>query len=272
MEHEKARLNGMLDDYLIGNLSEPEALEFEEHLFNCDECFQEFRIREQMVYLIRNESDTIFADYLEKRRAAKPGYVQRWREGFAEVVREIQWQWRLAPIAAGALALALWFIVRSFSPAPQSESPIAEQRVAPTPPDSSLTTPLEELKLDPKQLYAANFEPVPHLEAWIEESIRSEGTIIESVISPKIGEEIRGGEIVFQWKMLEKAPVAVKILNNAETEIRHDAPDLAHFPLITLRVKTEILKEPGLYYWKIEDESDLLFVGKFLYVKRNTKK
>jgi hypothetical protein len=27
-----------------------------------------------------------------------------------------------------------------------------------------------------------------------------------------------------------------------------------------------IFQEPGLYYWKIEDEDDVLFVGKFFFM------
>ncbi|MGH7454081.1 MAG: hypothetical protein ACRENG_22200, partial [bacterium] len=126
---------------------------------------------------------------------------------------------------------------------------------------------LAKLEIDAKQLYAANFAPVPHLENWLEETTRAESVTIDSVFSPRSGQKIVGEEIIFHWRMNVKAPISLRIQNNFEKELFSLVPDLAGFPEIKLRVKTEIFKEPGLYYWKIEDANDVLFVGKFLFLK-----
>ena len=56
-----------MEDYVMGELSEKEAEAFEIHVFGCPECLQELRVREQMVDLIREERESLIADYPKKK-------------------------------------------------------------------------------------------------------------------------------------------------------------------------------------------------------------
>ncbi len=68
----------VVDDYLMDILPKETKEAFEEHYFNCDECFQELRFKEEAVAIIKVEGASIFAKYLSSkliktRKTAKPG-------------------------------------------------------------------------------------------------------------------------------------------------------------------------------------------------------
>lgn len=103
------------------------------------------------------------------------------------------------------------------------------------------------------QAYAANFEPLPYYEEMFGEVTRSHAI---DVLSPKIGDKMIDS-IMFQWEMSTGEVVHLKILNNRGEEIVHYLPEQNRF------IFKEKL-EPGLYYWKLETEDELVYVGKFL--------
>ncbi|MCK4765603.1 MAG: hypothetical protein KAW12_25610 [Candidatus Aminicenantes bacterium] len=63
-------------------------------------------------------------------------------------------------------------------------------------------------------------------------------------------------EILFSWEETKQEPLHLKILNNKnEVLFRYEVKDSRYL------FKEEL--SPGLYYWKLESQSDLLYVGKF---------
>lgn len=97
------------------------------------------------------------------------------------------------------------------------------------------------------------FRELPHLE-YLVSNHESRSTAVE-VLSPQNGVKITG-PIKFVWK-LGKEPHYLKILNNQENELAEILID-----------KDEYLFEkklfPGLYYWKLDRDHELLYVGKFI--------
>jgi len=57
----------LIEKYLSGELSEQEKESFEEHYFECDECFQELVFQQETIDLIKTEGEIIFADYLNRK-------------------------------------------------------------------------------------------------------------------------------------------------------------------------------------------------------------
>ena len=112
------------------------------------------------------------------------------------------------------------------------------------------------------------FTPNAYLEEWSNENVRSGNEIIDNVISPGKGQKFHNEEIKFQWKMLENEPVTIKILTNREKEVYSHSPDQSNFPNLTVTVPPEVFKISGLYYWRIEDEKDVLYIGKFYFIKQ----
>lgn len=100
---------------------------------------------------------------------------------------------------------------------------------------------------------ASNFEPSPNLEGVVGKSVRS--SVVE-VTSPGVGEVMKGN-VDFRWKGDANTTYTLVVVNNREDVYKQ----------VTVRgsgyVLTEKLKD-GLYYWKLEANGDLLYVGKFV--------
>ncbi|MFA6468231.1 MAG: hypothetical protein WCW35_04980 [Bacteroidota bacterium] len=99
--------------------------------------------------------------------------------------------------------------------------------------------------------YAMNFTPSPNLDDLVQSEFRSEAI---TVISPEIG-AIVAPPITFRWKSYG-APVKIKVLSNKEVTVLTSIVNANSF--VTAKPFA-----PGLYYWKLEANDDLLFVGKF---------
>ena len=273
----------LIDRYFDGLLSEPEREDFEARCFRDDAFFMEVREREiwqeKVARVIQEDGEELF-----RASPARPNILGKLAERFKNFFVA---EWKFAParlrpsgafaprwgfaIAAATVVAVIGFLIYKNSDRGPIARLVTEKEGSPKPQDvKPEEVPKEEdsskSEIDVRQLYAANFAPAPHLDAWISESMRSAGVVIERVLSPPMGEEIAGREIIFQWKMVKPVPVSLRILNNREKALLTLSPDAAQFPLITARVQTEIFKTPGLYYWKIEDREDVLFVGKFLFL------
>lgn len=214
-----------IDAYLAGELSETGAKDLEEHLFTCHTCFQELQFREEVVSLIREEGETLFADYLEKQAITDRG----WLAMLSEKLRSLRWEWQprwvYATASAGALAVLFFFVFNLIKPSDD-------------------------------KIVLANFEVSPYLEEMIVDISRSYSI---TILSPKIGENVKRN-ILFYWEIDIEGPIYLKILNNRGDELFSYEPEKNQF-----RFNEKL--PPGLYYWKLQSEDDLLFVGKF-FVKK----
>lgn len=105
--------------------------------------------------------------------------------------------------------------------------------------------------------YAANYKIFPDFESFIEESYRSEFSL--KITEPKTGQELSVNKpIFFKWKSELDEKIKIVILNN-KAEIVYEIKNITDNKAILYKKL-----QPGLYYWKIEAENDLLFLGKFI--------
>jgi anti-sigma factor RsiW len=78
MDHEQAIKNMVAERYLLGELSENERDAYEEHLFNCQECFEQVK------------AGTEFVSYLRRLGTEEPvaaATQPRWRQFLAQMSR-----------------------------------------------------------------------------------------------------------------------------------------------------------------------------------------
>jgi tetratricopeptide (TPR) repeat protein len=89
--HKKNR-EKLIYDYLTGSLSEEEKSTFIEHYFNCDTCFDEIRVKREVIQLCHDNGDILFEEFLEKQGANKvithinPVSKKRWILAFAAIL------------------------------------------------------------------------------------------------------------------------------------------------------------------------------------------
>lgn len=217
-----------LDDFLLAKLSPEDADAFEIHLFGCPECFEELRLREQMVKLIKDERVTAIEGHTRQRSPQESGDVIK---SIVDFFRFRQNIW----IYAGAAAVLLigFFITQLLR---RQESP---------------------------DIYAANFIELPHFESRVGQALRS-GDFSLAVFAPKTDENFTG-EILFRWE-IEKdggkfnGPLELKILDNRENLVH-----AANIESGQYNFKENLA--PGLYYWTLDNRGETLYVGKF-FVKK----
>ena len=100
--------------------------------------------------------------------------------------------------------------------------------------------------------WAANFAPYPELESLVQTVSRSQSVTVRS---PGIEDSV-AEIIVFDWDTEAAGPITLRIISNIGRDVRA-------FSNQTSPVKLSLSLKPGLYYWKLEDRNDLLYVGKF---------
>ncbi len=109
-----------------------------------------------------------------------------------------------------------------------------------------------------RQIDPTRFEILPYLEEMVNDVDRSASL---EVVSPKNEMNFKG-DVVFAWEGTDIFPVYLKLLNNLGEEIYS-------FTLEKNRFELAEELSPGLYYWKLESEDDLLYVGKFFINRPN---
>ncbi|MBN2008189.1 zf-HC2 domain-containing protein [candidate division KSB1 bacterium] len=282
----------LINDYLMGALTADEKEQLDEHCFSCDACFDELRFQQEMTCLIRDEGQTLFADYLIKRQVKPTGL-------FDAITGSINFNWS-PQWAYGAVALGIFILIyglfihqssqlinrhiANHTPrqeivtdttmlvqhqSTQIQTPTAkspEQNVASISNESqqALMNMIEralqdslDVKPEMQDAFAANFEPTPYLETMVSDATRSSSL---NVLSPGIGDQVKS-PIIFQWRSGDVPVAAMKILNNRGAEILRLVPKSD-----SLVVDQKL--NPGLYYWKLESDDDLLFLGKFFISKK----
>ncbi len=173
------------------------------------------------------------------------------------------WRWLLVAVTA-LLAFWVYQITRqtpqSLAPGGNVPAPSPEQLLSPQQkPDRPVAETTTPDRTTPEQqesdLYAANFVPSDQLEGLSGEVFRSDGF---NALSPALNQVFRpGSTISFQWKQDADQALQLIVLDNLGKELFREAIAATQFEWTTP-------KRPGLYYWKLESEEELLYTGKFL--------
>ena len=251
----------LVSQYLMNELSDEESLKFEEHYFKCENCFKELKSAEDALNIIAEEGSAAFEKI--KTQSAKsnlsfiPSFSFPVKIGFT--------------FAALVVFFGLYFILKN-----NSLNDLSKQNIVTQNQDNQIQI-VDSLKSDEEkpikkdenllaELSGAEFKENAYYEEWINENVRSGNNLIERVIAPK--NRIKTyDDLTFKWVMKESAKIQLSILDNLEEKIYSVNISKDDFPEITQKVSVDNFKKSGLYYWRIEDENEVLFVGKFYYIK-----
>lgn len=229
MECEFARQNSLntddrIDDYLSGRFSQKEAETFELHYLSCDDCFRKLQIRKQMLAVIREKGETLFAEFIkdEAKEGSNNGIRPR---QFPETLRDIGERKIFWIYIAGTAAVLLTLILY-----------LAKERHKP---------PLAE-----------SFRESLYLEERIktQDAMRS-GNGFQLIAPSGEADFSPQTPILFRWEKPGAEALNIEILNNKGDK-------LFSFPVSENQFlfREELL--PGLYYWKVETDDDFR-IGKF---------
>lgn len=123
-----------------------------------------------------------------------------------------------------------------------------EEKIVPPP------TPPRVKEAEKSALIAANFEVSDDLEGLVGAIVRDNSLKINK---PSPEASVKAGQIIsFAWQEAKQEAIFLIILNNREEEQLRIQVDSGAYEF------TADLPQ-GLYYWKLESEEDLFYVGKF---------
>lgn len=218
----------VIDNYLSGDMNNAEAEVFEGHLFHCDSCLSELRLQYSLMKFSHANSDT-----LENNLQIFLRQQSQTAASLQESNHRQKWLW-LAAAILGLLALIL--ISYNTSKNPQT------------------------------QQFAENFILVPHLDNRVDAQIRTQTPFALTNIFPQVNHRFPNAKAVeFHWqfaKDLQSPPSSLQlsIVNNLETSVYStNVAQTPHHPNQSFA--------PGVYYWTVQHENELLLVGRF-YVEK----
>ncbi|MCB0651846.1 MAG: hypothetical protein KDC85_11275 [Saprospiraceae bacterium] len=226
-----------------------------DHVENCPDC----HLQVVELFVLLQQID-------EKEKADKTAAKAR-----TAIIRPF---YRLALVASVAgLAIFLYFNDQKpphFAPA----DPVAQEDAAPIPsatqppaikppltretsPEATIPSTSESRKRQPSSTvdqYASHFVPSDDYEALVGTDLRS---VPLEIINPKPSSHFIPGEMItFSWDIKNSDLLYITILNNREDNITRQE-------IIDSTFTISSIMQPGLYYWKLENETEILHVGKF---------
>ncbi len=239
-------LEAKIDNYLSRKMPESEIDAFEEHYFNCDSCFEELQLREQLKGILESEAETLVPAYFQK--ADKTAVSSQPVQSFAGQVnqpikmfpeeRDTKWSY-LSGVAAVILLLLATYIYLN----PGPDDPM-QARIPETVNNEYFSSASED-----------NFQPFAQLEQRMN-NLRDGSAQIIILSAPS--ETAENGNLNFLWRNHgENAPLDFHILNNRGNKLYTYKIEQNNFTF------TESL-DPGRYYWVLESSRETLHIGYFL--------
>lgn len=168
--------------------------------------------------------------------------------------RSAPWIWRAAAVIAALVllpALVYYVAVRTGGENPQQPG----LTTAPAAGDTSTLAPpaADHRPLPGRPELAANFAPNPEYEQLVAAGTRS--TSLKNVI-PENGAVLGGTAIRFDWSPRGPQQLTLIIMNTGGRDVYS-----ARITALPHRAGKRL--EPGVYYWKVIDEQEAVYFGKF---------
>lgn len=253
----------LLEKYLTGQMPEEEKKTFEEHLFGCNECFNDVKMKQDVAGIIREEGNEIFSEYIKQHNKENDPEIKNYPGNWFR-----RYNWMTIPAAAMVLLVAGYIVLNhQNAKLPQKETAfhifkkpdknINDKNNAHENSGIKQNKPEEMTGKNPRpenKQIASNFEESPNFENLIAQGTRSDFNI--EVTTPNINATFKKGEITFKWKSVQKDHIFLEIYTNKEHRIFTTKTADNEFSL-----KIDLAE--GLYYWKLVSEDNLLFIGKF---------
>lgn len=110
----KCKNEDHIDDYLLSRLGQGKKDKFEEHYFNCSNCFEKVGGRDKLISVVKNKSDVIFQDISEVKETSHISLSERILAFLSPK------QWALAAVSSAlVLIIAFGVIPREKKAMPQ---------------------------------------------------------------------------------------------------------------------------------------------------------
>ena len=195
----------LIDDYLLGKLSEDKRAEFEEHYFNCPLCFEKTVQRDELISVIKTKGSSIFQDIQVPKEAKRPSVFE---SVYAFLTPR---EWATAAVSAALLLIVVFGVLPNI----KATSPvfyINEDRVRG--PSITLISPvIEDMKVIPSQFrWQGLGEDVEYKIYIYNDNLLWSGTTKENfiVLSEEVKKLMISGE-KYSWQVKAFSPEGILI-------------------------------------------------------------
>jgi hypothetical protein len=261
-DHEEIDKNNVIEDYLLGNLSEEDESGFEEHLLNCEICRDRVLQTERVIDGL--EDSTVELTY---------NRVSETREKSKRLRSLLM---RIA--AVFLLATAIFILYVHTNNTSRTLGKIAEDKtgegLSNHLADTISSEELSEQKKDSNSIKdlrenitvlrndttfpSLAYQPSPVLENAIGNQVRGTAVIVKV---PAISEYfMKGDTITFNWNILNHSQAWFVIKNNRGVTV---------FKENVSPPKRKQLNKPGLFYWQLRIDEDVVYTGKIVIKEKS---
>ena len=252
MDCKKTDRDELIDRYIRNELSDQEALIFEEHLLSCAVCRNELTEREEIINAIQKYSagETFRAGGHKEDRSKKSLFIY----------------WYVAAAAGVAFVVGLFLLPNRDTPS--GSPPIAFEEIqrdttkSPQPDEDDVPGVPEKSKeevivIPAKELaYLEEYQVYPFYENQIGIHIRSGNLTVESPADSL--DCIPGSSVEVRFRGVENDSLFLAILNNSGELLLENK--IASPYILCMRFPD------GLYYWQLTDDEETLHTGK-IYIR-----
>lgn len=209
----KCKYEDLIDDYLLNRLSEAERGKFEEHYFNCSQCFEKIEERDEIISVIKNKGYMIFQDeYLAEETKRVP-----WYDSVVSFLTPKQWA--LATVTAALFLVVIFSVIPSLkTTSPQffvNEDVVRGESI-------TLISPLIDIKAVPSQFKWKSLENDIEYKIYIyNEKLLWSGTTKESTITlPDEVKKLMTTDQKYSWQVKAFSPEGVLIAVSSRVQFK----------------------------------------------------
>ena len=251
MDHREAVDRNIAELYLRQELSPEDEAAFEEHLLHCEECREDLNKIEAVIESVERFHSNKFQNVTEESSSIMRSLISG--KVFLRIAATI--------LVVAGLAGITDFLIRGdrFS----KHSPVAAERDDIKTYDTVLVPEMNEIAAghtvkdipqpDSPGSNAGNFTPDSFFESIINNNLRANDF---RIVRPS--NDTLTAVPVFEWNYMEKELLVLVVYNNREQEIFKNT--------VTNKTKPLLELDPGLYYWQLQDEDEVLATGRFIYL------
>lgn len=251
MDHKEAVDRNIAELYLKQELSQDDEAAFEEHLLYCEKCRENLK-------MLDTAYETIQRFQADRLRGIRAGGSSR------RVLNiTVKFSFRIAAVIilllglAGVITILLhrertpkWFPATPVTSVDSINDTITIYEI-----NKKMSAPGREGNkvAELPGRYVENFVPNPFYENIIQNNMRDNGFRVVSPVKDTLT-----SLPVFEWNDKEISQLILVVFNNKEAEIFKGQ--------IVNKSRAGMKIKPGLYYWQLQNNDEVLITGRFIYI------
>jgi hypothetical protein len=252
MNHREAVDKEMAELYVNQELSPEDELAFEEHLLYCEECRNQIHLLEATIADIENNQKARFRDktFINSELTVSKKFH---RMSFTRTAAVI-----ILLVGLGGIVMIVFNKLQTDSSIPVFTKNTYDSLMNVNPAETSHIIDsgrkfVSDIEMESPVYAMENFRTNSFYENLVENSYRNYEITITSPVKDTLSKIP-----VFSWEGTIGNALTLIIMNNREKKV--------FIEKIKSGTSPDLILDPGLYYWQLQDKTQTLITGRFIYL------